>query len=310
MAKIKRNATVTITIEEAVDQYLLYCKNKNLSEVTLDTYTRHLKWLYIYMETKPVDTVTVEDLEDMLDRFNQEHQYGTRSENNFRRYINGFFKWLKRKGMIPQEIRLDYKKQDKKIQPVPTDGQMKRLLTKPNLNECTYNHYACYIVVNIIASTGLRVGAIANIKKQDIDFDNSVIHIKKAKNRKENIVTINRKLKLVLKEFLATVEADCEYLIEDRDGKKFGEGCLSMNVIRYCRNCGVECSAHCIRRWFAVSFMKQGGSIYTLSKLLHHSDIQTTQLYLASCNVETFSDEMAQYNPLDHLNNEMRRNNR
>lgn len=301
MARIKRNATYSLSIEEAVDSYLSHAKNKNLSEATIDTYQRHLRWLYMLMDEMPVSQLTINDLERMFEEFKETHEYSIRSENNFRRYVNGWLRWLKLEGLIDKEIRLPYKKDTKRIQPVPTNGEMKRLLVKPNLNECTYNHYACYVIINIIASTGLRIRSIANIKKKHIDFQNSTILITAMKNRREQKVMINRKLKVVLKEFLASVDCDSEYLFVDKYNKPFNEKTLSMNVIRYCRSHNIESSAHAIRRWYAVSFMEAGGSIYTLSKALGHSDIQTTQLYLSSCGTENFKDELSALNPLDNL---------
>ena len=304
MARIKRNATVTVTIEQAVDQYLLYCRSKNLSEVTLDTYTRHLKWLYIYLDEKPIDSITIQDLEVMMGIFLNEHAYNsTKSINNYKRYINTFFKWCKRNKLTSEDIRLDYSKQDHKLQRVPTDVEVKRLTTKPNIHDATYNDLLGWCVVSIICSTGLRIGAICYIKISDINFEANTIKITKAKNRKETVVIINRKLKQILREFMASVENESGYLFESRDGKPYKPNVMSMNIIRYARSCNIECSPHDLRRWFSVTYIKNGGSIYGLKNILHHADIQTTQLYLQSCNVETFKDEIAQYNPLDNLKN-------
>ena len=302
MARVKRNNSYVVTIEEAVDQYISHCKSRNLSPVTLDTYSRHLKWLYLYMDCKSIDSVTVQDLELMMDKFLDDHQYNsTKSINNYKRYINTFFKWCKRNKLTSEDIRLEYSKQDKKLQRIPTDVEVKRLTTKPNLNYATYNDLMGWCVVSVICSTGLRIGAITNIKKKNIDFESNTIKITKAKNRKETIVIINRKLKQVLKEFMASVENDSDYLFENRDGLPYKSNVMSMNIIRYCRSRNIECSPHDLRRWFSVTYIKNGGSIFGLKNILHHSDIQTTQLYLQSCNVQTFEDELEKFNPFDNL---------
>jgi integrase/recombinase XerD len=44
----------------------------------------------------------------------------------------------------------------------------------------------------------------------------------------------------------------------------------------------VRCSPHTCRHTFAVNFIRQGGDIYTLSKLLRHSSIKVTEEYLKS----------------------------
>ena len=302
MARIKRNTSYSVSVEEAVDQYISHCKSRNLSAVTLDTYSRHLKWLYLYMDCKSIDSVTVQDLELMIEKFLDEHHYNsTKSINNFKRYINTFFKWCKRNKLITEDVRLEYSKHDHKLQRVPSDGDVKRLTTKPNINYATYNDLLGWCVCSIICSTGLRIGAITNIKIGDIDFDSNTIKITKAKNRRETVVIINRKLKQVLKEFMSITENESEYLFENREGLPYKANVMSMNIIRYARSKNIECSPHDLRRWFSITYIRNGGSIFGLKNILNHSDIQTTQLYLQSCNVQTFEKELEQYNPLDNL---------
>ena len=302
MARIKRNISYSVSVEEAVDQYLSHCKSRNLSAVTQDTYHRHLRWLYLYLDVQTIDLVKVQDLELMIEKFLDEHHYNsTKSINNFKRYINTFFKWCKRNKLITEDVRLEYSKHDHKLQRVPSDGDVKRLTTKPNLNYATYNDLLGWCVCSIICSTGLRIGAISNIKICDIDFDSNTIKITKAKNRRETVVIINRKLKQVLKEFMSITENESEYLFENRDGLPYKANVMSMNIIRYARSKNIECSPHDLRRWFSVTYIRNGGSIFGLKNILNHSDIQTTQLYLQSCNVQTFEKELEQYNPLDNL---------
>ena len=38
---------------------------------------------------------------------------------------------------------------------------------------------------------------------------------------------------------------------------------------------------HDLRHWYAVDYLRRGGSIYTLQQILGHSSIKTTELYLA-----------------------------
>jgi integrase/recombinase XerD len=43
---------------------------------------------------------------------------------------------------------------------------------------------------------------------------------------------------------------------------------------------GVRCSPHTFRHTFAANFIRQGGDVYTLSKLLRHSSVSVTEEYL------------------------------
>lgn len=61
---------------------------------------------------------------------------------------------------------------------------------------------------------------------------------------------------------------------------------------------GVRCSPHTLRHSFAVNYLRAGGNLFYLSKILGHSSITTTQRYLASVDV---SDLAAVHNRLSVL---------
>jgi integrase/recombinase XerD len=58
---------------------------------------------------------------------------------------------------------------------------------------------------------------------------------------------------------------------------------------------------HRLRATFAIQFLKNGGSIYVLSKLLGHSSIEVTQVYLDLTDKE-LQEQFLKYHPLKDLN--------
>jgi site-specific recombinase XerD len=49
---------------------------------------------------------------------------------------------------------------------------------------------------------------------------------------------------------------------------------------------GVRCSPHTLRHTFAVSYLRAGGNLFYLSKILGHTSVKTTERYLQSLGVE------------------------
>ena len=80
-------------------------------------------------------------------------------------------------------------------------------------------------------------------------------------------------------------------------------GSISKSFKRYCRNRGVvkEGSVHLLRHTYSSMFMKSGGNIYALSKILGHSNVSITENYLRSLGVNDFVDELERFNPVAGL---------
>lgn len=59
---------------------------------------------------------------------------------------------------------------------------------------------------------------------------------------------------------------------------------------------GIKFSAHKLRHTFAVMMLENGGDIFALSKMLGHSDIKTTTIYLRATTAHL--QEQIRKNPL------------
>jgi integrase/recombinase XerD len=62
---------------------------------------------------------------------------------------------------------------------------------------------------------------------------------------------------------------------------------------------GVRVSPHKLRHYFAIHFLRRGGDLYTLSRILGHTNIQTTQIYLRSMGIEQIRESHARLSPLN-----------
>ncbi|WP_420911963.1 tyrosine-type recombinase/integrase [Listeria grandensis] len=61
---------------------------------------------------------------------------------------------------------------------------------------------------------------------------------------------------------------------------------------------GIRCSAHTFRHYYAIQSLKNGMDLFTLSKLLGHSDLATTQIYLGSMGYDAIEVQAKQHSPL------------
>jgi integrase/recombinase XerD len=64
---------------------------------------------------------------------------------------------------------------------------------------------------------------------------------------------------------------------------------------------GVRFSPHTLRHTFAVSYLRDGGNLFYLSRLLGHSSVTTTQKYLQSVNVDDLQALHDRLSPLSAI---------
>lgn len=139
---------------------------------------------------------------------------------------------------------------------------------KDRLDHCGSSSDA--MLLRFLWMSGLRITEATNLKKQDIDFQNYVMRVSWLKNRKynERIVPIHPTLRTLLQMFTAPLNQ------EDR-------------LFPYTRQRGWQIvkkwmngHPHQFRHSFAVNWLRQGGDIVILHRILGHSKIQTTMEYL------------------------------
>lgn len=118
--------------------------------------------------------------------------------------------------------------------------------------------------------TGVRITECVNLTKKDIDFKNAVMTVKWLKSRKykQRIVPLHPQILSVLGMYVAPMNLDTKiFPITRQFAWKICKRWLNTNP-------------HTLRHSFAVNFLRQGGDIIYLHRLLGHSQIQTTMEYL------------------------------
>lgn len=89
-----------------------------------------------------------------------------------------------------------------------------------------------------------------------------------------------------------------------REGDQLSPDVFRQRLVKYAKDAGVvsECTAHTLRRTFAVIFYQLTHDIEGLRQLLGHADIETTQGYLAGYTVEQYFDSARESNAVAVFN--------
>lgn len=136
------------------------------------------------------------------------------------------------------------------------------------------------MIVSLLLGTGLRREELLSITAIEGDYIPIV-----GKGNRFRRVPISPALKRLLRAYLPlrNERAACPYLIITRDGTQLTKAGLRAVFTRLSRATGIggrRFSPHTFRHTYATNYLKNGGDIGSLQRILGHSSISTTQLYL------------------------------
>jgi site-specific recombinase XerD len=163
--------------------------------------------------------------------------------------------------------------------------------------------YRNHAIFSTFIFTGLRKQELLNLKFTDIDIDNLTIFVKQGKGNKDRIVPISHTLAQSLKKYSEERKrlnkTNPEFFSSIRGNVGFTENGLKKLVDQVRQSSGVTFSIHKLRHTFATLMLEGGCDIYSLSKMMGHSDIKTTTIYL-SASAEHLRSQMVKH-PLNDL---------
>ena len=295
-----------------VDEFLDHKRSDGRSEKTLKSYKASLDKFFNYVGKD----ITIEDFDINLiykykNHLNKERENEALSKdsvNHYLRDLRTFTNWLYDNDYMAQKVKIELVKgQDKPIDTY-TDEEIDRLIQKPDKNNNSYSEWRTWAIVCFILGTGQRIGTVVNVTMGDIHFGRKEIVIREQKNKKANIIPLDKALAKNLKIFIDNWRSDAtdnEYLFCNIEGEKLTVNALQNALRKYNLKRGVEnTSAHKLRHTYARLYIMAGGDQFRLQKILGHSSLEMTRHY-----VNLFSADLKQdYDDLSPLANASKRN--
>lgn len=225
---------------------------------------------------KEVKNIVTDDLRKYLTKHQEEHSSSRVTIDNIRRILSSFFAWLEDEDYI-------VKSPVRRIHKIKTGTNIKETYSDEALelmrDKCT--ELRDLAMIDILASTGMRVGELVLLNREDINFNERECVVF-GKGDKERIVYFDARTKIHLKNYLesrndtnpalfVSLYSPFERLqisgVEVRL-REFGKK-LNMNKVH----------PHKFRRTLATMAIDKGMPIEQLQKLLGHSRIDTTLQY-------------------------------
>lgn len=203
--------------------------------------------------------------------------------------LRAFFKYLQAQSVVktnPAQA-VGTPRHDQQLPRVLTQTDVERLLTAPAGDDPLSVRDRA--VLELLYATGMRVGELAQLHLQDIDFAQNTIRVM-GKGNKMRLVLFGRAAHEALNEYLSRARPillakgkapDEGWLFLNRRGNRLTDRSVRRIVDRYVGAGGDDFkpSPHSLRHSFATHLLDSGADLRTVQELLGHAQLTTTQIY-------------------------------
>lgn len=225
---------------------------------------------------KSIKHITTDDLRAYLTDYQAKKKSSKVTMDNIRRILSSFFSWLEDEDYI-------IKSPVRRIHKVKTSKTIKETYTDENLELMRDNciELRDLAMIDMLASTGMRVGEMVLLNRDDIDFNERECVVL-GKGDKERIVYFDARTKLHLENYLASrTDSDPALFVSLRSPhKRLTIGAIELRLREMGRKLGIsKVHPHKFRRTLATMAIDKGMPIEQLQQLLGHQRIDTTLQY-------------------------------
>ena len=238
---------------------------------------------YLRIDDLPEDTETLELLLGVA----ADHLSESSLHDVWRRW-RAFYRWaVRRLGAVNPIERID-----------PASGHVDFLLEKPNvpnslprilspeqihgiLEQGCITHRDRLMIL-VLLDMGLRLSEVAGLSKDLLSPDGVRIQ---GKGNKTRIVPISREL---CSELVNTGSEDHVWLGNTQ--KRLAPMGVKSAFRRIFARAGVKAGPHSLRHTFATRYLRRGGAVWALQRILGHASVSTTEIYLHLVNDDVMRD--------------------
>lgn len=263
------------TNSELLEMFLSAKRVEGCSDKTLRYYESSVRRLFATVDSH-VTHMSTDDLRGYLSDYQQQTQCSKGNIDNIRRIMSSFFTWLEDENYI-------LKSPVRRIHKIRSNKTVKETYTDEAL-EIMRDQCGCLrdlAIIDLLASTGMRVGELVRLNREDIDFENREC-IVFGKGSKERPAYFDARTKIHLKNYLDSRVDDNPALFVSllSPYNRLEISGVEVRLRKLGRRLGItKVHPHKFRRTLATRAIDKGMPIEQLQQLLGHAKIDTTMQY-------------------------------
>lgn len=272
------------TIEEYRDLFIQDLEKKGRSESTIIAYGKDIEQLAAFLAKEGVTAPDAADLEK-LEGFKKSLEKKDYTPKSISRKINSirtFFKFLNAEGVISENPaeNLSHPKFETKPPRVLTEMEYRAL------RDVSRSDVRLYSIVEILLQTGIRIGELTRLDLDDIkttsDGKYKYLDIEAYGSHPARKVPLNNSASKAIEEYIKIrPESDNNTLYVTKTGNPLLVRNIRTSIDRAFEKAGIkDAKVNDLRNTFIAHHLAHGVSLVTVSKLVGHKRLSTTEKYL------------------------------
>lgn len=281
--------------KDIIKKYQIYLGSQNKADSTIKDYvSESMKFnQYFTKEKTSITDLGIADVESYLSIRNSKKN----SNSTYIKLVNctrSFLRFLFSREYISKNLA-SFIKTPPKVQSIEEllsdiDIQKVKNYLEARKEKYRNENLRDNIIFYLGIDCGLRRQELINLNWEDIDFEDNSVNIIKSKGGKSRVVCFNQELNNLLIQYRRLTGNYNNALIRGAHGKRISKCSIQSIITRIFKESKTykeNLTLHSLRHTFADRLRRKGTDINTISKLMGHSSIETTAIYLHS-NKEDF----------------------
>ena len=292
-------------LPDLMGDFLSDRKAAGLTRNSINFYRQKLESFRTYCEAQAVELVT-----DLTPEFIRTYLLAHAEAHNpggihaAFRTIRAFLRWIEFQDLIPGWYNPIKRVRSPKVSIPPITGvsleDFNALIKTCTVKSGTGKRDAAIFLT--LLDSGVRVTELLNIDCKDANLTTGEILITTGKSRKPRMVYIGQTTRQALRSYLRSRTDDNQALFTTDEGNRMTYDGIRAMLHRRAELADLKDipSAHDFRRTMALEFLRNGGDIYSLQRILGHSSTAVLWRYLAQTDADGQKAHRL-YSPVDRL---------
>ncbi len=233
-------------------------------------------------------TLKRQDIMNYILRRNKEKNWSARTIKNNLQALYNFFDYCREKNIVKANPVEGIER------PKPPKDLPKTIRKEDALRILEWLYFAPFryqgererakAIVAMFIFTGIRLSELVNIRNSDVNLNEKILRINSGKGNKDRLIPMNVRLVGILQEYvksdLKQKSTAMQFFVKLSGKKGITNATVRSLFLRFKKELKIDVSPHKLRHTFATLMTKNSCNIAALSKMLGHSSIKTTMVYL------------------------------
>jgi site-specific recombinase XerD len=312
------------TPERLVAGYQLCASTEGKSPRSIQAVTSSVKYFQRFLATQPesvhLTDVTRQEIRGFIAYLQKAQCYAAHPNtpvqdkslsghtiNCYARSLRIFYSWLVSEEIIKihpfNSVKIP--RPPVKVIPAFSGSQIEQLLKV--INKKTTTGYRDFAIILTFLDTGMRLSELCSLKSDNLRLEDGVGTVR-GKGNKERTFPVGKQLQRVLWYYIERCRPGpaipkYNFVFLDREGKPLKSRLVQAMMKRYGQKAkltGIRCSPHTLRHTAAISFLRNGGDLFSLQRMLGHSSLEMTRRYCAVTDIDVKKTH-TMASPVDNL---------